>query len=124
MKNLIRILIFCFVLAWYCPAEAEDAGPDSKYAYLYTPQGEIKGFESEDYMFSMEGEILGYKVRDDKYVYIYSPKGDMLGYRKRVRTADYQYLYDSQGNVIGYYSGTGPATPFLKSADPLKEEVQ
>jgi len=118
MKRLIQLAVFLLV----CSLGVATAQLESEKVYLYSPQGEIMGWESKDYMYDIEGQIIGYKMHDDKYVYIYSPEGDRIGYRKKVKSADYQYLYDSDGNVMGYYSGKGAASPFPRTTLPLESE--
>jgi len=88
---------------------------EEKTAYIYNSAGEIRGYETENYMFTKEGDLIGYKVRDDQHIYIYSPTGDRIGYKKRITKGDHQYVYDEKGEIVGYYSGVGEvkASPLL-----------
>jgi len=91
--------------------------------YLYGREGQIKGFETENYMFDMEGEIIAYKMMDKKFVYFYTPEGDRMGYRPRRQSQDNLYFYDAEGNIIGYYNPTEIDKPSFEEEPLYKPDV-
>lgn len=85
MKKILIMLVILFISVTCAGEVTRTPEEKEEYTDFKSPYGEILGFQTDDYLFSKKGDLIGYKVRDESYIYIYTPKGDFLGYRYDVR---------------------------------------